>query len=293
MTLARTDNPAALLQKTILSLMDSGTSSVHSAWQSVLGVAPGTAEFARLHAEVVALFNRVCERLVTLPEEDIRNQYLAYVPTWYGAIVYQRGPWSNQGSIRGPNPGDLADRNIVNHLTGLAATFELEYLTTPSLDDDAIDRLQGSIAEWRKILSDPDFDQKLANEIRADVDHIEFLLSHRQRFGAEPVFKAAQDFVGTAVVAMAKQPKWSKKIGAAMAGIFIFLHGAHGAVDDANGILEGVVKMWTEVSEIMDPQKQIEHKNTPELAAGTGHAHDDNVVDAETVDPEPPDRGPD
>jgi hypothetical protein len=67
---------------------------------------------------------------------------------------------------------------------------------------------------------------------------------------------------------MGKQRRWATKIGAAMAGVVIFLHGAHDAVDDSNGILEGVVKMWTEVSEIMDPQKQIEHKRTPELNVG-------------------------
>jgi hypothetical protein len=262
---------------------------MHAAWENVLGVTPGTHEFARRHAEVVALFLRVYDRLIALPEEDIRNQYLAYVPEWYGAIVYQRGFWSNQGNFKGANPRDAANRNIVNHLAGLAATFELEYLTTPSLDDNAIDSLKRSIAEWRKILGNPDFDQKLANAIRADIDHIEFLLSERGRFGAEPVVKAAQNLVGTAVVAMGKERKWAKKIGAAMAGVVIFLHGAHDAVDDANGILEGVVKMWTEVGDIIDPNKQVEYKSTPELNAGASDAHDDNVVDAETVDPEPPD----
>jgi hypothetical protein len=287
--LARVQNSATQLRNIILSLLDSGSPTLQDAWEKLLGARPGTHEFARRHAEVVALFNRVYEQLLALPDEAARKQYLEYVPVWYQAIVYQRAPWSNQPSVGAVQPGDIADRNIVSHLTGLAATFALETPTAPPLDGDAVERLRHSIAEWRVILEDADFDQKLATEIRADIDHIEFLLNEQERFGAEPVMKAARDLVGTSLMAMGKQPKWAKRIGTAVAGVLVVLGGAHQAVDDINGIIEGVEKMSQEISEIRGPQKQLEQKSTPELDAGSSEAGDDNIVDAETVDPEPPD----
>ncbi len=68
----------------------------------------------------------------------------------------------------------------------------------------------------------------------------------------------------------------------------VFLGTAHTAIDDANGIVEGVIEMRTQVRELLNPQKQIEEKKTPELEAPTTTQ---NVIIIEGETGEPPGPG--
>jgi hypothetical protein len=163
---------------------------------------------------------------------------------------------------------------MVAALTGLADAFELHALTTPKPSDDGIERLKASLVEWRAIIDDPELDEKLANELRAHVNRIEFLLDNTLTFGTEPVVEASKSLVGAGIKAMARLGNTKKRlaglIGAALGGVVIFLGSAHTAIDDANGIVEGMIEMRTHVSELLNPVKQIEGDKTPKPRSTDG-----------------------
>lgn len=278
-----TNNPASALRNILQLVMESGEPTVLAGWEYVLKASGDSLQFAQLHGEVVALYNRLYERLVALPGDlDGRTQYMQYLPAWYQAIAF-RHHWSNTGQ---PASG-IADPQVVSQLTGLASTFELHSLTTRTPSGLAIKKLKDSIAEWHQVLDDADFDEKLRNELRAHVNRLDLLLSNNLILGTEPVIEASKNLVGAAITAMGpSNPSLRKKIGKVLAGVVIFLAGANQAIGDVNGILEGVIDMRTEISELLDPPAIDQHK-TPELESGTSE-NDENVIDAETVEDDPP-----
>jgi hypothetical protein len=248
--------------------MQSNGQTVIAGWEAVLHAKSGTLQFAQRHGEVVGLFNRVYELLLALPGDvEGRTQYMEYVPAWYAAVVY-RQPWAN---AQNPASG-LGDAQAISQLTGLGMAFELHSLSTPKPSDDALARLKASLDEWDSLLDDLSIGEKLANELRASVNRLRFLLEDEVllTFGTEPVIDASKDLAGTAMGAFGRtKPQIAKRIAIAAGAAVAILHGAHAAVDDANGFLEGVTTLSTRVSELTQPQKQIEAPRTPELPADT------------------------
>jgi hypothetical protein len=289
---ASNGNPAYALRDILQAVMNSGANTVARGWASVLDANYGTEEFAQRHSEVVGLFNRVYERLRALPADvDGRAQYLACVPKWYDAVVYRAGPWNNSG-----NPAlHLGDADAISQLTGLGAAFQIHSLTTPTVSDDAIRRLRESLDDWDSILEEANIDERLRNEIRASVERLRFLLDPQvlRRFGAEPVVQASKDLAGAGVAAMRRsKPGLATRIGVRLGVVLAVLGGAHEAVDDVNGLHDGVIEMAKTVSELIDPTKQIEPPKSHELPTATPDAGNQDIIDAETVEDPPPDAPP-
>ncbi|MDO3298143.1 hypothetical protein P5V47_05495 [Mycobacteroides abscessus subsp. massiliense] len=250
------DNPAIALRDILRAVMRSGV-YVEQAWARLLGAGPGAPEFAARHSEVVSLWKQVNELLLGLPEDDDdRNQYSTYMHHYYNAIVFP-GDWSKTSAAH------VADGTLVDHLTGIATTLRYRVLTTPAVNDAAVDRLRESIAEWRRILSQADFDASFAAELRAQINHLEWLLDNMSLFGARPIVEASKELTGTSVVAMGKKPSFAKRIGKAMGGVVAFLALFHTGVEETVGIIEGVTEMRDAVVKIISPQKEIEG---PELS---------------------------
>lgn len=142
------DNPATALQQ-ILRQIVSSNGAINDLWKGILGIAPGTPEFARRHAEVVGLWQQINNLLFALPPGDLeREQYLQYMPHYYDVIVY-RESWA----ARGTGSGNMM---AIDHLTGIASTLRYRGLSNPAVSDDAITRLRESIAEWHSILDEAD-----------------------------------------------------------------------------------------------------------------------------------------
>lgn len=131
-------------------------------------------------------------------------------------------------------------------------------------------------------------DEKFTTELRAQVDHLSWLLDNMTFFGARPVVKASKELLGTGIVAMGTNPSLSKRIGKAVAAMFVVLAVMKTGVSDVNGILEGVADMKDSVVEILSPQKQIEGPRGPAQIEAPPHAlnGDGNgeVFDAEIVE---------
>lgn len=285
-----TDNPATALHDILAQLVGS-TSSINDIWQGMLGADPGSAEFAQRHGEVIGLWRQVYDLLFALPPGDReREQYLRYMPQYYDALVY-REAWGNRGSATG-------NMMVVDHLTGIASTLRYRGLATPRVGEDAITRLRESIEEWHSILDEADFDEKFATELRAQVDHLAWLLDHTQLLGTRPIVEASKKLVGTGLAAMGTKPSWAKRIGKVLAPALLVLTLFHAGVDDAVGILEGVADMKDAVVEILSPQKQIEGPSDPIELEGPPRAGESapesreptdshgEIVDAEVVDDE-------
>jgi hypothetical protein len=285
-------NPAYALRNILQAVMTSGKPTVAEGWATVLFADYRSLQFAQRHSEVVGLFNRVYERLRALPSDvEGRTQYMECVPRWYEAVVYRAGPWNNTASPA----SKLGDVDAIRELTGVGLAFEIHSLTTPAVSDDAITRLRESLDEWDSILDDADIDERLRNEIRASVERLRFLLDDQVllTFGTEPVVQASKDLTGAGVAAMARsRPGVAKRIGITLGAVVAVLAGAHEAVDDVNGLLDGVIHMSTTVSELIDPTKQIEAPKPRALPKAAPDAGDQDIIDAETVDEPPPDEVP-
>lgn len=267
-------NPAAALDRILRLFAFSGAGNVQDAWKVVLGADVGTVEFAQRHGEVVALVGSVGDRLRGLPEgNNLRNRSLRYLPEWYSAVVYV-GPWDHSSH----RAEAIITTSALDQLQGLGEQFDTIFGDErTSLSEDAIARLRENLQEWRDLMEDADLPRGVAEQIRAQVNHIEWLLENVNLFGTQPVVDKTRELVGSGVSAVAARPKLAVKIGAVMTGAVMFLGLAHKGVDEASGILEGVQKMTQHVQQIADGAgpKELTAVPTPPV---------DEVVDAEVVE---------
>ncbi|AXK74254.1 MULTISPECIES: hypothetical protein [Mycobacteriaceae] len=260
------DNPAIVLRDILRKVMGTG-SDVHASWVHVLGADVGTDDFSLRHCEIIAVWRQVYDLIFALPEgDDDRSQYLGLMSHYYTAIVYPDA-WTNPSN-------KMATRLIVDQLTGIASTIKYRALAAPSLTDDSIARLYESITEWRDILDQADFEEKLKAELHAQVDHLEWLLDNVNLLGSSPVVEASKKLAGTSLVAMQAKPSFAKRIGKATAAALAAIALFHAGVDDVVGVIEGVSEMRHAVVEIFKPQDQLEPPPAmKELTAG-GIAND-------------------
>ncbi|WAC93572.1 hypothetical protein [Mycobacterium sp. Aquia_213] len=287
--MALTGNPAFALRNILQHVAGSGAQTVLEGWETTLHAKGATLQFAQRHGEVVGLFNRVYERLLALPPEaDGRGQYMEYLPHWYQAIVFRHN-WGNTGQPA----SNVCDAQVISQLTGLGYAFDLHSVTAPAPSNDAIARLKESLVEWEEILADAEIDQRLANELRAHVNRLKFLLDDEvlQTFGTEPVVDGGRNLLGAALPAISRVPvRIAKKMTVAMVAVAGILHGAHTALDDANALLQGAETLREHVIELTGPAGQLEQKKPPALGPGEqpqeGNA-EQNTIDGEIVDDKP------
>jgi len=221
-------------------------------------------------------------------DSDGRAQFMRYLPAWHEGVVY-RGNWNNTG-----HPASaICDAQTISQLTGLGYALDAHSLSTTAPPDDEIERLRQSLAVWHELLDGGQIPKKLASELRAHVDRLRMLLETDviKTFGVEPVIDASNNLFGAAILAMGRLPgRAAKSIGIALVSVAAFLHTAHGAVDDANGMLEGLITMVYQVRELTDPQKELGGAETsapdaPQLEPSSGTNQD--PVDVEVVETGP------
>jgi hypothetical protein len=274
------DNPATALHGILRTVVTTPQGDVNSVWTNILGAPVGSVDFTQRHSEVVGLFRQVYELLLGLPEGDTeREQYLSYMPHYYKVIVYP-GSWTDEAS-------SIGAVNVVDHLTGIASTFRYRALTTPQVSEDAVTRLRASITEWNSLLGEADLDEKLANEIRGQVRHIEWLLDNTTLLGMQPVVRATKTLAGSGISAIATSgyKKWWPKILRATAGCLAFIALANADVHDVNALLAGVSEIPQHILEVGKAWTLDEPHALP---AGDDAAPTDNspdvIVDGEIVE---------
>lgn len=276
----RSVNAASALHNILDKMMHSNAANIQDGWSEILGAQCGTAEFARRHGEVVGLLNQIATRIHGLPKDNrLRIRSLTYYPTWYGAVVFH-GPWgsSNHPAQMVIEPGAL------HQLESLAEHFDTLFGDEErTLSDDSISQLRANLNEWRDLLGDAGLPRGLTNQIRAQVDHVEWLLGNVQMFGTQPVVERVQELVGTGVTAMATKPKLAKRIGAVVVGSVVFLGSVNQGIEEVNGILEGVQEMATHVQSIADGDWN--KPETPQLGpADIPTQSEGQIIDVEAED---------
>ena len=266
-----------MLFRSLRNLILSGGQNVSDGWTRTLGATPGSLEFVQRHTEVVDLLARVHSYLVALPDNETeRELYLQYVPQWYDAVVY-RDTW---GSSQRP-PSVVVRPEILDHLKGLGANLTRRS-RDPSLTEGKLAALTNSLEERRKLLEEADLESYLAQQIRTQVDHIEWLLSNVETFGVEPVARGARGLFGLAIPVIAKGGNWRNRVATALVGLVVFLGPIEDVTDKANNILTNLV----ETAQIIE---HIGESDEPQKALPPGRSNDSGQGDPAVI--EAPDGG--
>jgi len=124
-----------------------------------------------------------------------------------------------------------------------------------------------SIVEWRALLDEAALPNDLRDQIRGQVDHIEWLLGNLSTFGPEPVAVRSRELVGTAITALVRVPRLAKRLGEAIIATTTVLTLLSGAEREAAVVFEQFAVMTARIEEMVDggSPRQIErvHHKTP------------------------------
>ncbi|MCF8606026.1 hypothetical protein L5I01_21985 [Gordonia sp. HY442] len=265
MTIA--NNPATALEQVLRRVIQSSGKTIGEGWQKALGVDPGTPEFIQRHTEVVGLLARVNDYLLALDDGATEREiYLKYVPAWYEAVVY-RESWANT-----QHPANKAVRSeTLDHLRGLGANLSMRS-TEPTLTEGKLSELTNSLAEWRNLLDEAGLPAELAQQIRTQVDHIEWLLANVETFGVEPVARGARELFGMSLPVVAMGGNWTRKVAGAMVGLVLFLT----PVDKATEHVDNILTNLSHTTQV------IEHFGEPEPQKAITAGTDDQATAEET-----------
>lgn len=246
------DNPATALYNVLHAVRNSRKSTVQAAWNEVLDCEIPTTEFAQRHAEVVGLFQRILKSIDGMPAGVQRNIYMRYAPAWYSGIVF-RGHWDTTNQP----PRNIISQENLDQLAGVMQA--LGDMGTTELTSEAQVKLLDGLAAWKELLGESGISKEVAEQIRAQVAHIEWLLKNVAAFGTEPVVRESRTLVGLGIELLGALPKNATKIAKAVALVASVITSVHVGVDGVAGILEGA-NAFTAQLEIMsaEPPAEIE-----------------------------------
>lgn len=246
------NNAAESLHSVLTKVYRSGGSTVGAGWEAALGSPHGTPEFIPRHAEIVSLFQTVHCYLLALSEDHVyREIYEKYLPAWYRAIVFP----DSWGSTSQP-ASKIISEPVLDQLRSLGAHMRRR---TVSLDlpEDRLQTLRESLAEWRALLDDSELPPDLADQIKSQVDHIEWLLNNVSTFGTEPIVTGVHTLLGLSVPVLQMGGKWPAKIAAAVAALVIFLAPVADATEHVKEIAGNLSATVTEIQKVWEPQKEL------------------------------------
>jgi hypothetical protein len=257
--------------------------SAYNSWQVVSGLQHDSPDFARFHAEVMALFGEVAEGVQALSPPQ-QERYAQYLPQWWAAIVQPRMDWATDNKkIIEPAP--------LNMLGALADLLEARAPLGGPSNPHATDILMKAVA---MLLGEVEAETTLLPTVRdqivADLKHVLWLLEHVGTFGVEHAVAATERVIGKAVAEATKSPSQVlKKIAVGLTAALAMTASNTTSVETiaANvrttfGITSGASG---HVGEDMVQNTVVQIYNvctTKELLPGTV-AGDDEPVDAEIV----------
>lgn len=275
-------NPALALHDILNRLWNTGGVKVQDGWHAVLSAQVGTLDFAQRHGEVVGLLNLVGERLRGLPDNNrTRIRCEEYVPQWHSAIVF-RGLWNSAANSTAQS---VISVPALHQLESLGEQFDSLFgYEDTELSEVAVTDLRSSLQEWRNLLDSADLPRGMTNQIRGEIDHIEWLLANVDLFGSAPVVNRSRQLVGSGVMAMATRPGLATRINAALVGVVGFLTLTNSGVEQANGILEGVQEMATHVQSIADGERSEPAEPRQLGPADIPTQSDGEIIDVEAED---------
>ncbi|MCF8784139.1 hypothetical protein [Rhodococcus ruber] len=278
-------NSAYALHSVLNELVQQGAETYDQAWKRTLGAAPGSAEFARRHGEVVNLVVTIGQRGASLPDGDyLKETVESFLARWYDAVV-QRGAWNTtSNAVNGAVHPDTL-RMLLMVARDFDHTFQDDALR---LNDAKINALLEAARNIRELIADGELPKDLAHQMLDHVNHLEWLISKVDLFGDHPIVREAQSITGVGIGALDRVARISKKTAttfvAAIGIIVAVTGGATEAAENANNFLEsaqGVYETAQEWRDIIDGrQKAIEapRKAIEAPQDADGDSDDGNVV---------------
>lgn len=202
-------NDANALHRLLEALTEQDKFALHTRWAEVLECEFETPEFARRHAEVVALLNGSIELIAMLPASTA-ERFDRYVWRWWYAVIAPSHAWPNpvgRGSVLTQEALDQlasAGELIDSHLGG----------STASPRSDNVVALSKHCLEWLGVLEeDDDLPTALRLALLHDLRHVLWLTEHVDLFGVSRAATAAQQAAGGLVLAChhvshKTRPRW-------------------------------------------------------------------------------------
>jgi len=195
--LATPTNDARALHE-LLEVVGSGDNSPTEAWAAVLDAPYGSLEYARRHAEAVALYSGTLAHLASLPDRS-RERFEKYAWSWWMGITAPMHAWGTRVDMKG-----VVDPAALDQLGSVADLIESRLagslaVTTPDAD---LRDLRSVSQEWiDTLLKDSDLAQPLRLHLLQDLHHIMWLIDHVELFGVARVAAVGQQVVGNLAVA--------------------------------------------------------------------------------------------
>lgn len=184
------------LHRLLSEVKDSGEANLADGWSAALGAEWGTLEFAKRHAEVVALAVTTLEQLNALPERA-RERSLRYANDWWTALIQPRTNWQDRG--RGAD--GVIEQDMLDHLEAaadiIAGNLVGSVAAPRGVDFDAIVE---QCNEWLTLLRDMDASE-ISGPVRdgliSQIDHLVWLIENVALFGGARVSSEASRVVGS------------------------------------------------------------------------------------------------
>ncbi|MFG2750076.1 hypothetical protein [Streptomyces xanthophaeus] len=220
-------------------------------WQSVLNSDRGTAEFARKHAELVALLTDTVNDIQALPPQQ-RDRVLRYVPGWWNALVLPEHNWN----------ADKSSSHVINQqsLDMLATTADLiagNYSGTAAAPSgDNLDELRTQCEGWLILLRETPgsaIRENLTEALAAQVSHLIWLIDNSDTFGGARVAAEANSVVGGLAQAGLEIPsnqpeqhgRWQKAVYGLVVALTLFTTGseiATNAIEAGTGLVKEITQ---------------------------------------------------
>jgi hypothetical protein len=257
--------------------------SAYKSWQVVSGLQHDSPDFARFHAEVMALFGEVAEGVQALPPPQ-HERYAQYLTQWWAAIVQPRTDWATENKT-------IIEPAALHMLGALADVLEARALLGGPSNPQATDILMRAVALLLdEVEAETTLPPTVRDQIVADLKHVLWLLGHVDTFGVEHTVAATEKVIGKAVAEATKSS--SQVLKKVAVGLTAALAMTASLTTSMETIAENVRNTFGITSEasghvgedmVQNTVVQIYNLcTTKELLPGTV-ARDDEPVDAEIV----------
>jgi hypothetical protein len=160
------------------------------------------------------LLREVLDALSTLPTGS-RGRFARYVPAWWNALIQPTKHW-------GADYAKLIDQPSLDMLGSLADVVEVQ--SGPS-NPHTVEILKKSVDQLlRDVDATPDIPDAVRAQIRADLNHIAWLLGHVDTFGVQHAVAEVEKVAGRVVAEAVKRPKSGlKELALGLAAVLALL----------------------------------------------------------------------
>lgn len=217
-------NAATQLTLILETVRSSDEPTIAAAWAKYLKSEYDSDDFAYAHAEVLLLLRDALRYAFALPKPS-RERYLKYSKAWWAACIYPGGNWQQSA------PKDLISTSELDHLASLGDVLEASLVGRMAVPKtEHLGALQADAKGWLEVLEAPDIGIPDATRrvLRAQVDHILWLIDSVETYGPTRVAEEAGVFATSLATATPQVPEgaargeWTARAQAWVAKVSLF-----------------------------------------------------------------------